>query len=117
MAEEKQVQLIASLPILDEVRRVLEYEKILSILKRSGREPNSIMATIVSLCALVDVTSRPQAVEEDQADNQILACARDGAADLIISGDRHLLKLGYYKNVKVLTASSFLESRERMNRK
>jgi len=117
MAEDRQVQLFASLDILDEIHRALEYEKILSILKRSGKAPSSIMATIVSLCSLVDVKSKAKAIQEDPTDNQILACAKDAAADFIISGDRHLLKLGEYANVRVLTAANFLQNLHHTNTK
>jgi putative PIN family toxin of toxin-antitoxin system len=109
MAEDKQVQLFASLHILDEIRRVLEYEKILSILRRSGKEPSAIMTTIISLCSLVDVRSTIQAVQEDSTDKQVLACAKDASADFIVTGDRHLLNLGKFEKIAILTATSFLE--------
>jgi len=117
MAEDRRVQLFASLDMLDEIHRVLEYEKILRILKRSGKEPSSIMATIVSLCSLIDVKSRAQVIRDDPADNRILACAKDAAADFMVSGDHHLLKLGEYGNARVLTATSFLESQQHINTK
>jgi uncharacterized protein len=112
MAEDRQVQLFASLDMLDEIHRVLECEKILRILKRSGKEPSSIMATIVSLCSLIDVRSRAEVIRDDPADNRILACAKDAAADFIVSGDHHLLKLEQYENARVLTAASFVESQQ-----
>jgi len=63
MAEDKLVQIFASLDILQEINRVLEYERILRILKRSRMKPSSIMTTIVSLSSLVDV--KVNALEED----------------------------------------------------
>jgi putative PIN family toxin of toxin-antitoxin system len=117
LAEAGRVQVFASIDILQEIHRVLEYEKILRILKRSGKEPSSIMATIVSLCSLVEVKSTVQAIQEDPTDNQVLACAKDAAADFILSGDRHLLQLGVYEDTRVLTASSFLERRRYKNAK
>jgi putative PIN family toxin of toxin-antitoxin system len=112
MAEDGQVQLVASLDILEEIHPVLEYETILSILKRSGKKPNSIMTTIVSLCSLVDVKSTASAIQEDPTDNHVLACAKDAAADFVISGDRHLLKLGKYENISILGASSLLARKD-----
>jgi putative PIN family toxin of toxin-antitoxin system len=109
MAEDKLVQVFSSLDILQEIHRVLEYEKILRIVKRSGKEPSSIMATVVSLCSLVDVKSTVQAVREDPSDNLVLACAIDANAQFIVSGDRHLLRLGMYENIRILTVSDFLE--------
>ncbi len=109
MAEDRLVQIFVSLDILQEINRVLEYEKILRILKRSRMEPSSIMTTILSLSSLVDVKARGQAIEEDPSDNRILSCAKEAGAQFVVSGDRHLLQLGDYKNIRILTASSFLE--------
>ena len=39
----------------------------------------------------------------------VLACAVDGQADFIVGGDRHLLGLGTYHGVPVLTVREFLE--------
>jgi hypothetical protein len=108
MAEDKLVQLFVSLDILQEINRVLQYEKILRILKRSRIEPSSIMPTIVSLSSLVDVKTPAHAIEEDPSDNHVLACAKEASAQFIVSGDRHLLQLGQYESIKILTASSFL---------
>ena len=109
MAEDRLVQLFASLDILQEINRVLKYEKIPRILKRSRIEPSSIMATIVSLSSLVDVKTAIHAIEEDPSDNHVLACAKEASAQFIVSGDRHLLRLGHYENIKILAASNFLE--------
>jgi putative PIN family toxin of toxin-antitoxin system len=109
MAEDRLVQIFASLDILQEIRRVLDYEKIQGILKRSRIEPSSIMTSIVSLCSLVDVKATVHAIEEDPSDNHVLACAKETNAHFIVSGDRHLLQLGQYENIRILTASRFLE--------
>ena len=109
MAEDRLVQIFVSLDILQEIYRVLEYEKILRILKRSRMQPSSIMVTIVSLSSLVDVKARVQVIEEDPSDNRIIACAKEAGAQFVVSGDRHLLQLGGYENIRILTASSFLE--------
>jgi putative PIN family toxin of toxin-antitoxin system len=110
MAEDKLVQLFVSLDILQEINRVLQYEKILRILKRSRIEPSSIMPTIVSLSSLVDVKTPAHAIEEDSSDNHVLVCAKEASTQFIVSGDRHLLQPGHYESIKILTASSFLRT-------
>lgn len=37
----------------------------------------------------------------DEADNMVLECAVAGGANLIISGDKHLLRLKSYKNIPI----------------
>ncbi|MBU1670070.1 MAG: putative toxin-antitoxin system toxin component, PIN family [Actinobacteria bacterium] len=41
------------------------------------------------------------AVVHDDADNRVLECAVAGDADLIISGDKHLLGLKSYQNIPI----------------
>ena len=48
-------------------------------------------------------------IENNQADNQILACALEASADYLITGDRrHLLPLETYRNIRIINAPQFL---------
>ncbi|MDZ7699267.1 MAG: putative toxin-antitoxin system toxin component, PIN family [Deltaproteobacteria bacterium] len=49
----------------------------------------------------------------DPADEMFLAAALDARADLIVSGDHHLLDLGEYKNTPISTVRGFLELLEK----
>ena len=40
-------------------------------------------------------------VVSDETDNRVLECAVEGKANLIISGDKHLLKLKSYQNIPI----------------
>jgi len=48
------------------------------------------------------------AIPDDPDDEEILACAVDGRADLIVSGDRHLLALGAFRGIPILSPRDFL---------
>lgn len=48
-------------------------------------------------------------IPADTSDEQILACAIDGNADLIVSGDHHLLNLGKYQNIPIITPHILLQ--------
>jgi predicted nucleic acid-binding protein len=48
-------------------------------------------------------------IEDDPDDNRILECALEAGADLIISGDHHLLELKQIQKVKILSPSDFLK--------
>jgi putative PIN family toxin of toxin-antitoxin system len=109
MAEEKTIQVFVSLDILQEINRVLEYERIQRILDRSRMKPSTIMGTIFSLSSIVEVEAVVHAIEEDPSDNSVLACAKESNAQFIVSGDRHLLRLENYEGIRILTASRFLE--------
>ena len=48
-------------------------------------------------------------ISDDPSDNKYLACAHEGEADYIVSGDHHLLDLKSYKGIKILKAKPFLD--------
>jgi uncharacterized protein len=51
----------------------------------------------------------PNVIENDPADNHILACAVSGKADVIVSGDkRHLLPLKEYEGIPIVRPVDFL---------
>ncbi|MEM2148077.1 MAG: putative toxin-antitoxin system toxin component, PIN family [Candidatus Bathyarchaeia archaeon] len=54
------------------------------------------------------IKSKFKIVEEDPADDIILRTAVDGKADLIVSGDKHLLALKEFRGIKILTADEML---------
>lgn len=44
----------------------------------------------------------------DTPDNRILECATEGKAELLVTGDKHLLKIRHYEDVKIIKLSDFL---------
>jgi uncharacterized protein len=53
--------------------------------------------------------SVPESVPDDPKDEIFLACALDGEADVIMSGDPHMLDLESYWDIPILTARQFLD--------
>ena len=51
---------------------------------------------------------RRLSVLEDEPDNRILECAIEGDADLIVTGDKAMLRLGTFKGVEIVSLSAFL---------
>jgi len=41
-------------------------------------------------------------IEDDPDDNRVLECAIKGRADYIVTGDRHLLRLGSYEAIAIV---------------
>ena len=53
----------------------------------------------------------PEVIEGGHADNRILECAVEAAADYLVTGDRrHLLPLGTHEGVGILNAPRFLSA-------
>ena len=61
----------------------------------------SQMATVVKTQPSLDVLT-------DESDNRILECAIEADANLIVTGDRHLLDLKRYQTITIVKLSDFL---------
>ena len=48
-------------------------------------------------------------VRDDPSDDKFIRCAEAGKAKIVISGDQHLIGLGSYGKVKIVTVADFLE--------
>ncbi len=64
---------------------------------------------------VVEIESERIHVVEDEEDNKILASAIAARADYLISSDWHLLKIGEYQGVKIITPQGFWAEYETEN--
>jgi len=103
------VELYSSEEILSELARVLTYKKIENILKQAGTDGRTALETISRKLKIVKTDVKINVVEADPSDNRILECAISSRSDYIVSGDKHLLSLKKFKNIKILSAREFLE--------
>jgi len=65
---------------------------------------------LLSTVRLVMPDQRVDIVETDPADNRILECALCAKADLIVSGDSHLLSLKEFKGMKIVSSREALRA-------
>lgn len=101
----RRCHLLVSHAIFEEYLRVLTYPKF----QLSSQDIARIIeADLLPYVEFVSVTSRVEAVADDPADNMFLACAIDGRAQVIVSGDHHLLDLKQFRGIPILTARQFL---------
>ena len=99
--------LVTSEVIIAEVARVLRYPRIY----RHYHLAEDDVATVVdSLMADAQVVTGLYEVQRstDPADDMFLACALEGRADYLVSGDRHLLEIGSYHGVPIVTPQEFV---------
>lgn len=98
-------QLLVSQPIFEEYLRVLTYPKFALSLEEIR---HVVEQDLQPYLEYVQVTTLVQAIKEDPTDNMFLACAVDGRADVIVSGDRHLLMVKRFRGIPIETTSQFL---------
>jgi len=93
-------------------------EEYVLVIGRLGLESEPEMGEILRLFkkkANILFTAPPgdlKAVEADPADDKFIECAIHATAGFIISGDRHLLNVGSYEGVRIVTPAEFLQNRE-----
>jgi putative PIN family toxin of toxin-antitoxin system len=77
-----------------------------------GRERKAISSVAVILLDLGEWVRPDQRVRvfRDEPDNRILDCAAFGKADLIVTGDKEILRLKEYRGVKIASLRDYVES-------
>jgi uncharacterized protein len=69
-----------------------------------------IRARLENVAQVVHPRESLSVIAEDPDDNRVLECAVEGKADLIVSGDQHLLKLARYQSISITSVRQFMES-------
>jgi len=92
------IHAFTSLPILDEVRNVLQRPKF----GLSSEQALTFVEELHELCDVVTPTKSVRAISADPDDNIVLECAQEANVALIVSGDSHLLDLGRWKGIDIL---------------
>lgn len=95
--------------IILEVSKVLLYPKIAEILRKTGINEKEILRALEAISTIVKPKVKLRVIEEDVEDNKILECALAAGADIIVSGNRHLLKLGKFRKTRILTPREFFD--------
>jgi|SRR5580704_14103391 putative PIN family toxin of toxin-antitoxin system len=102
------VELFTSPTLLAELQDVLRRPKFSGRLTSGGFTAAGLFNDYVAVSNLVVPTTSPSIVAADPDDDAVLACAVAAKADAIVSGDRHLLALGSYQGIPILTAAAML---------
>lgn len=68
----------------------------------------TVAKTIIKTAATVQPQLKIRIVKADKSDDKIIEAAAAGKAKYIISGDRNLLKLKQYRQIKIATPQEFL---------
>ena len=104
--QKRRFRLLISAEIFDEYLRVLTYPKF----NLSSADIKRILEKeLLPYTEMVKVTTQVNVIVKDPSDNKFLACAVDGHANFIVSGDQHLLSVGQFHHIPILTARQLLE--------
>ena len=104
LAEGGLYELVLAESILEELQN-----KLIHKFRNSSEEADKIMTGLRRCAMLVTLTGRTGWVLADPDDDKFVETALIGNADVIVSGDHHLLELGAVESVPILTPRQFLQ--------
>ena len=107
-ARASQVDLFTSAALLAELEEALGRDKFAKRLKSAGVTARELVLGYAALAKLAEPAAIPSVIAEDPDDDAVLACAVGAAAEVIVSGDSHLLGLKQYQDIDILTATELL---------
>jgi len=95
-------ELVTSSAILTETANVFRTK-----FNWSDEKVGKLLGTLSQMATVVK-TQPSLHVLTDESDNRILECAIEADANLIVTGDRHLLDLKRYQTITIVKLSDFL---------
>lgn len=104
-----EVDLLGSPATLMEFARVLDYPRF----GFTEAEKTGFYVAILSRTTVLQPDETVGAIESDPDDNVFLSCAVAGDAAFVVSGDKHLLDLGSFQGIRIVTPAQFLQEWER----
>ncbi len=96
--------IVISEPIIEEFSRVVADERIRGYVR--SVEVTNFLKTLLRSGESIRLKSRISVL--GSPDDNILRTAKDAKADLIVTGDKHLLNLGSFRGIRILTVSEAL---------
>ena len=97
------LMLCTSPELLAELRDVLTRQHLAARLERQSSSIEETMSLYGAMAVSVAPESVPRVVPADPDDDHVIAAAIAAKAELIVSGDRHLLALGTYQSIRIIT--------------
>jgi hypothetical protein len=105
------MRLLISPGIIREIGQVLKYPKVKKTLKKhriTSQEVDDVILKLLKAAIITPGEILAAGVSDDPADDMVIACALEGYADFIMSGDHHLTDLINYQGIKIVAPATFL---------
>jgi putative PIN family toxin of toxin-antitoxin system len=106
---------VTSTPLLDELTRVLASRRLRRYLAWNSQELKEFVGLVAEVARVVEPCRTVNVIAGDPADNRVLEAAMEAKADYIVSGDSHLLNLGEFEGILILSPVRFLTVLRELN--
>ncbi len=89
-----------------------EYQRVGEILSEQFPmvDLQPILAMVRKRAQIYPVKCLPESVTDDPDDDKFLACALAGKSKIIVSGDKHLLKVNGFREIKIIRPREFVDA-------
>lgn len=102
------IELVTSPVLLEELAEVLQRPKFDDRLRQAQVSALEVSEDYAALATIVNPETIEPVISADPDDDHVLACAIAAIAELIVSGDNHLLQLKEYRGVRIVPVSQAL---------
>jgi len=109
LIKQGEVTLCLSPEIVEEVEAVIKRDKFKGRVRELETKVGELVSSILAQANIYSTEGTIEAIEEDPDDNMFLSCALYAGAEYIVSGDKHLLDLGFYSGIKIFSPREFLD--------
>ena len=99
------IELVTSPALLAELRDVLGRQHLASRLAARRSSVEQAIGFYGELAVSVSPLSTPRVVPNDVDDDHVIAAAVAGSAEIVVSGDRHLLSMGNHQSISIVNAA------------
>ena len=99
---------VISEQMIEELERVLRYPRVRTKYNLKDEDIGLAVGAIKKFAIVLPDLIKLNVIKEDPDDNKVLACALAAQADYIVSGDNHLLDLGVFENIPIVTVKGFI---------
>lgn len=110
LAEQGEVRLYVSPPLLAELEKTLGRPKLAGVLAASARSTAEHVAEYRRLVTLMRRALPAGAWSRDPDDDRVVACALAAGADFLVTGDDDLLALGAVEGVRIVSPAALLHA-------
>jgi hypothetical protein len=104
---QREFTLLTSALIIAKAMRVLHYPHLQATYRLSEKDILLVRDALLNDALVLEDLYQVRRSRDPQ-DNLFLACALEGHADCVVSGDAHLLEIKYYHGVQIVTPRQFL---------
>jgi uncharacterized protein len=99
------IQVAISESLVNELLGVLQRPKF----ELSAQLVQTIVSEYASISSWIEPSEHFNVVVDDPSDNHIIDCAVAAKADYLITGDKHLLNLGTFKMIRIVSVDTFID--------